>query len=314
MINIKKMTPYLKIIRIDHWFKNILVILGVVIAYNFSDIFYLNLSSFINICIGFISTCLIASSNYILNEYLDRSYDRFHPEKKRRPGAKNSLEKNIVFSLYFIFSVIGLYLSNKINFYFFLTQIFFLISGFTYNVKPFRFKDIIILDIISESINSPIRLLLGWFLVFETTLPPISIVFAFWTFGAFLMTVKRLAELNRLREKKINVIKYRKSLARYSNSLLIILSIFFSNLSSFFIAIFLIKYKIELLLSIPFLALFFVFHLETGLKSSSLSMETEKIFKNPKLNIVMMLLIVITLISFFIEIDFLKYFITKFYQ
>lgn len=313
MINIKKIIPYLKIIRIDHWFKNILVIFGVVIAYNFSNNFYLNLFNLTNIFIGIISTCLIASSNYIINEYLDRSYDKFHPEKNRRPGVKNALKKGIVLSLYSIFLIIGLYLANKINHYFLLTQIFFLISGFTYNVKPFRFKDIMILDIISESINSPIRLLLGWFLVFETTLPPISIVLAFWTFGAFLMTVKRLAELNRLRERKIDVSKYRKSLAKYSNSLLIIMSVFFSNLSSFFIAIFLIKHRIELLLSIPFLALFFVFHLESGLKSSNLSMETEKIFKNPKLNIVMMLLVVITLISFFIEMDFLKYFITTFH-
>ncbi len=313
MINIKEIIPYLKILRIDHWFKNILVIFGIIIAYNFSDIFYLNLSSFVNICIGLVSTCLIASSNYIINEYLDRSYDKFHPEKNRRPGAKNSLKRNIVLFLYSIFLIIGLYLANKINYYFLLTQIFFLISGFTYNVKPFRFKDILILDIISESINSPIRLLLGWFLVFETSLPPISVVLSFWTFGAFLMTVKRLAELNRLREKKVNVGKYRKSLARYSNSLLITLSIFFSNMSSFFIAIFLIKHRIELLLSIPFLVLFFVFHLEAGLKSSRLSMETEKIFKNPKLNIVMVLLIVITLISLFIEIDFLKYFIVTFH-
>jgi 4-hydroxybenzoate polyprenyltransferase len=312
MINTKKIIPYLKIIRIDHWFKNILVIFGIVIACNFKDSFYLNFFNIINICIGFISTCLIASSNYIINEYLDRSYDKFHPEKNRRPGAKGSLKKVIVFTLYFIFLLTGLHLANKINSYFLLTQIFFLISGFTYNVKPFRFKDLRIVDIISESINSPIRLLLGWFLVFETTLPPISVILAFWTCGAFLMTVKRLAELNRLRAKKINVSKYRKSLAKYSNSLLIILSIFFSNLSSFFTAIFLFKHRIELLLSIPFLVLFFVFHLETGLKSSKLSMETEKIFKNPKLNIVMMLLIVITLISFFIKVDFLNYFINPF--
>ncbi len=37
--------------------------------------------------------------------------------------------------------------------------------GVLYNVKPFRTKDIAYLDVLSESINNAIRLLLGWFFV-----------------------------------------------------------------------------------------------------------------------------------------------------
>ena len=35
-----------------------------------------------------------------------------------------------------------------------------------YNVKPFRFKDIVYLDVIIESLNNPIRFL-GWFIVVD---------------------------------------------------------------------------------------------------------------------------------------------------
>src|SRR3546814_20228386 len=63
-----------------------------------------------------------------------------------------------------------------------------------YNLKPFRTKDKAYLDVISESINNPIRLTLGWTMVDPTTLPPSSLLLAYWTGGAFLMGAKRLSE------------------------------------------------------------------------------------------------------------------------
>ena len=36
----------------------------------------------INIFLGILSICLLASSNYVINEWLDAEFDKFHPEKK----------------------------------------------------------------------------------------------------------------------------------------------------------------------------------------------------------------------------------------
>ena len=64
-----------------------------------------------------------------------------------------------------------------------------------YNVKPFRTKDRLYLDVVSESINNPIRLALGWFVVTSVPLPPSSLTMGYWMLGAYLMGVKRLAEM-----------------------------------------------------------------------------------------------------------------------
>ena len=53
---------------------------------------------------------------------------------------------------------------------------FLLFMGLIYNVPPIRSKERPYLDVLSESINNPIRLLLGWFVVTERELPPASLV------------------------------------------------------------------------------------------------------------------------------------------
>ena len=37
--------------------------------------------------------------------------------------------------------------------------------GVVYNVKPLRSKDLPIFDVLSESVNNPIRFLIGWYLM-----------------------------------------------------------------------------------------------------------------------------------------------------
>src|SRR5690349_4579895 len=75
---------YVQIARVDHWFKNAFMLLGVVLA-----IFYepsvARWSSLFPLAIAVLATCLVASSNYVLNELLDAKHDRLHPEKQFRP-------------------------------------------------------------------------------------------------------------------------------------------------------------------------------------------------------------------------------------
>ena len=67
-----------------------------------------------------------------------------------------------------------------------------LLSGVAYNVRPLRLKDRAFLDVIAESFNNPIRLWLGYYaLVSPRHVPPLSIVLAWWFFGALLMTYSR---------------------------------------------------------------------------------------------------------------------------
>src|SRR3546814_4605173 len=54
--------------------------------------------------------------------------------------------------------------------------------------------DVPYLDVLSESVNNPLRLAIGWAMIDPGSLPPVSIIIAYWFGGAFLMGTKRLSE------------------------------------------------------------------------------------------------------------------------
>jgi len=97
------MTPYLRIARIDHWFKNVFMLPGVVIALTAQpsllsgELVYL-------LILGFLAAGMVASSNYVLNEIVDAPYDALHPVKKQRPIPSG--EVNLLLGWYAIGSTL----------------------------------------------------------------------------------------------------------------------------------------------------------------------------------------------------------------
>ena len=102
---------------------------------------------------------------------------------------------------------------------------------------------------LSESVNNPIRFALGWFLITTDVWPPSSIMVAYWMAGAFLMGTKRYAEYRFINDPEIAG-KYRRSFNYYNETNLLISIFFYALTSTFFLGIFLIKNKIELLLEL----------------------------------------------------------------
>jgi 4-hydroxybenzoate polyprenyltransferase len=75
--------PYIQIARVDHWFKNVFMLLGVLLALFYEPALF-TWASVPRLALAVLATCLIASSSYVLNELIDAPYDRFHPVKKHR--------------------------------------------------------------------------------------------------------------------------------------------------------------------------------------------------------------------------------------
>ena len=192
--NAASIGAYVKIARPDHWVKNAFILPGLVLALILIQmpdswgLFALKLVA------GFFATCFIASANYVINEWLDAEFDKYHPTKKNRPVVSQNMKFSLVMAEYAICIVVGVGLSLVVNIPFLLTELWLLVMGVLYNVKPIRTKDIVYLDVLSESINNMIRLLLGWFIVCDDLYPPSSILLGYWLGGAFLMAVKRYAE------------------------------------------------------------------------------------------------------------------------
>jgi len=297
------MKDYFYLLRIDHWFKNVFMFPGVAMAVILIDI---PLSDIIvPILIGLSSTCLIASANYVINEWLDAEYDKQHPVKKNRPSALDKVEARFVYLEYIAVSALGLAMASRLSLDFMICAIVLLVMGLLYNIYPFRTKDRIYLDVISESINNPLRFLLGWFSITSGVLPPSSILLAYWAGGAFLMAVKRYAEY-RFIDDPIRAGLYRRSFRYYSEKKLLLSSFFYALSSAFFLGIFLIKYRVEFLLSFPLFALLFVWYLYIGMKPFSPAQNPEQLYQEKKFICFVLVLCTTIGLLFVIDLPFLN--------
>jgi 4-hydroxybenzoate polyprenyltransferase len=309
---LKIVTPYLELLRIDHWIKNIFILPGIIIALVVnSQSLIINFSIFILIIFGVLLVCLASSANYIINEWLDRETDIYNSEKEKRSSIRNRLKPKIIYLLYllisFTVSVLSLYI---INLSFFITIQIFLLIGLIYNVKPLRLKDIAFLDVIVESSNNPIRLYLGWVIVAPEQIPPFSLLLAFWLGGCFLMNSKRLQEyICALKENTLNkLIKYRISFKSYSYNKLLFANIFYAITSYGLLTIFLAKWRIEYIFILPFIAILFSYYFVMCINLNSVVRNPEKLYKNWKFHILLLIIGVSFLVLSFYDVEFIQYF------
>ena len=202
------------------------------------------------------------------------------------------------------------FLSLFINYSFVVLNIIFLFFGILYNVEPFRFKNTFLIDVLLEAANNPLRFLMGWSILIPNYYPPISIVLFFWLVGCFLMTMKRYSEYNFL-SKRIDPTKYRKSFKTYNSQNLFDLSILYSLLSFFFFAIFIIKYKLELILLSPVTCLIYIRIFKISQKKNSIIMNVEKIYKDTKFVYLVFFSLLFSIVLLQFDISILKVFEQK---
>lgn len=267
--------PYIQIMRPDHWFKNIFMLPGMAAALLTNHSITSSMS--FAIIFGIIATSLAASANYTINEYLDREFDLKHPQKKDRPCAKGLIRFNLMMGQYFLLCLVSLSIAGCIGKPFFVTILALLIMGIIYNVNPIRSKDKPFIDVITESVNNPIRFLAGWFCILASPFPPSSALLAFWFGGAFLMTIKRFAELRQIGEQTSQA--YRPSFKYYTEDRLMLAAFFHALCAAFFLGVLLYKYRIEMILTYPFISLLFMGYLHLGFKKDSVVQHPEKLYK-----------------------------------
>jgi len=271
---------FIDIYRPNYWFKNIFMLVGSLSAF---FVFNVNISpqKILDILIALVCTSFAASANYGINELLDSEYDKHHPIKKERaiPSGKISGKGVILGSILFaLASLLISYFFLPIGCFFAIMSL--MIMGLLYNIKPVRTKEVPYLDVITESINNPIRFAIGWYAINALFFPPASFLIAFWAFGAFLMACKRLAEYRFINDPAVAA-KYRKSFSYYNEEKLIISIIGYISITSFALAIICIKYSVSLVLAAPVFAVSFVWYFRLTLQKDSPVKEPEKLVKQP---------------------------------
>jgi len=297
---ISSILPYAAIARPDHWFKNVFMVLGLVLAF-FCHPHLFKLDVIWPILWAVAATCIVASSNYVLNEVLDAPTDRSHPIKRFRPVPSGRVQVPIALVEWIALGVVGLVMASALNRPFFYSAAFLLVMGCIYNIPPLRTKDLPYLDVLSESVNNPIRLMLGWFAVAPGDLPPISLLVAYWMVGAFFMAGKRFAEYRSIGNASVAG-AYRKSFRLYDEKKLLISMFFYVTCFALFLGVFIIRYHLELILIVPLIAGFVCFYLHIAFKPESAVQNPERLYREWGLMAYLVLCVIAFMALMFVEI------------
>ena len=151
------MIQYIKLIRVNQWVKNLFVFLPICFSGNLFNLDLLQESFY-----GFLIFSLVASSIYIINDYVDIEKDQKHPEKKHRPLASGKISKTSALLLFF-----GLVVLTSVLIYFFGNKQVAVIVAlyFVMNIAySFKLKQIAILDVMIIAFGFLLRVFVGGYM------------------------------------------------------------------------------------------------------------------------------------------------------
>ena len=136
------MKNYIKLIRVKHWIKNMLIFIPLISSGLISK------TNIIICLIGLLSFSFMSSFIYIINDIKDIEKDKKHPRKKNRPLASGKISKNNALIIGIIMLILSLVLNIYINKNIFNLSFYFLISYMIINIAySLGLKNIVILDV-----------------------------------------------------------------------------------------------------------------------------------------------------------------------
>ena len=273
---------HLAIARIDHWFKNVFVLPGIVVALSIApgEIEWAAIAA--RFAWGLAAICLVASSNYVINELLDAPFDRLHPTKRSRPVPAGEVLPALAIVQWLALAALGLGLAARVGAPYVITMAVLWGMGCVYNIRPLRAKDLPYVDVLSESVNNPLRMLAGWYIVRPDVVVPSSALLSYWMVGCYFMAMKRLAEYVEIGDPA-RAAAYRKSFAFYTRERLLVSIMFYGSAAMLFFGAFIMRYRLELVLSFPLVALVMANYLSLSFKRDSAVQAPEKLYREPTL-------------------------------
>jgi len=283
----ERVKAHVQIARLDHSVKQIFILPGIVLAFTITGT-RLDRALAWRIMVGLVAATLIACSNYVINEMLDAPYDRMHPTKKDRPAARGMVHFGWGYAQWILMMVAGLALGATISRGFLLSAAALWVMGCLYNIPPARTKEIAYLDVLSESVNNPLRFCLGWYMVTATVLPPLSLLIAYWMLGTYFMALKRFSEYRQIANPAVAA-SYRKSFGFYTERSLMNSVVFYAAASMLFFGAFIMRYRIELILSFPLIAWLMAVYFSLSFQDESAVQNPEKLYREPRLMVPLVL-------------------------
>jgi decaprenyl-phosphate phosphoribosyltransferase len=304
----QRISAHLAIARLDHSIKNLFVLPGVIVPLS-SYPGLLTWGLVWKLVLAFVSITLVACSNYVINEVLDAPFDRLHPTKKNRAAARGHVNTGVAYVQWIAMMLVGVGIGLLVGKMFALTAAFLWVMGCIYNIPPARTKDVPYLDVLTESINNPLRMLLGWYAVTSVLVPPVSLLVSYWMIGCYFMALKRFSELKEIGDRSVAG-AYRASFKRYTPESLLVSVVFYASTAMLFFGAFIIRYRIELILGFPLVAWVMAIYFKLAFKPESSVQNPEKLYKEPLLMGAFSATVVVMALLLFVRMPRLESFFT----
>ncbi len=174
-----------KVLRPQHWLKNLLVFAPLLAAHRLNELTLLG-----HLLVGFLALGLIASSTYMINDLLDLPSDRRHPNKRLRPFAAGDLPLTYALVMIPVLFALGCLAAILVSRLFLCAALAYFALSLTYSLFVRR---IVILDVLFLAGLYTLRILAGSAAV---SIWPSHWLLALSTFLFFSMAlVKRYGEL-----------------------------------------------------------------------------------------------------------------------
>lgn len=137
------MINYLKLIRVKHWIKNLLIFIPLICSG------FITKNNIITCIAGFFSFCFASSFVYVINDIKDIEKDRLHPTKRNRPLASGKIKKSTAICIAVLVLILSISTNTLINNNIFNVSFYILISYIIINIfYSFGLKNVAIVDII----------------------------------------------------------------------------------------------------------------------------------------------------------------------
>ena len=148
-------------------------------------------------------------------------------------------------------------------------------------------------------------MLVGWYIVTSTVVPPLSLLVSYWMIGCYFMAAKRFAEYNDFQRTGDDAARYRKSFAHYTSERLLVSIMFYASAAMLFFGAFIVRYRLELILSFPLVAVFMAMYLHLAFRPDSPVENPEKLYRERNLMIVLVACVVVMTVLLLVDLPFL---------
>lgn len=194
-----------RLLRVEHWVKNILLFAPLLFALRFAT------SDVLFVLWGFFVFSLLASAIYIVNDLFDCDSDRIHPLKRLRPIAAGAITEIHAGAVALFLGLVAILMGTSLPKEFQMIAVIYVIINIAYSAF---LKKYVVIDVMVIAFGFVLRILAGSAIIGVAT--------SYWIllctfFGSlFLGFAKRKYEVDSLREEA----QHREVFQSYSKELL----------------------------------------------------------------------------------------------